>query len=114
LLGIQQPSEGKKKLTKDPNTPKKPLTAFFIYLKKRRMELANSDQVKGNVVNFASEIGKEWSEMSNEMKSLYKHDAELGRAVLETAAKLSEQDSISGANSKPKKSSAKQMNGHPQ
>ena len=41
LLGIRQPSDGEKKPEKDPNTSKKPLTAFFIYLKKRRMELAN-------------------------------------------------------------------------
>lgn len=71
------------------------------------MELANSDQAKANVVNFASEIGKEWSELSNEMKSLYRHDGELGKAVLETAAKLCEQDSIQVDNLKPKKT-----NGH--
>ncbi len=47
---------------------------------------AGSDDLKKNVTGFTQMIGKEWNELSAEQKLQYKHDAELGKAVLARAA----------------------------
>ena len=88
-LGRQDPvPAGRAPRVKNPDAPKKPLTPFFIFLKKRRMELAGSEELKQNVTSFTSMIGNEWNSMTQEQKMQYKHDAELGKAVLAKANQL--------------------------
>lgn len=110
MTGAKEPQ---KKRTKDPNAPKKPLTPFFIFLKKRRMELAGSETLLKNVTGFTTMIGKEWNEMSAEQKLMYKHDAELGKAVLAKAEAMGSTEatpnSLTVTNQKPAKPSAPQQ-----
>lgn len=86
--------QSSRKKIRDPNAPKKPLTPFFIFLKKRRMELAGSEVMKQSVTNFTTQIANEWNAMSTEQKLMYKHDAELGKAVLTKAAQIANKDSL--------------------
>ena len=55
------PVSQKKRQNKDPNAPKKPLTPFFIYLKKRRMDEVANEDYKKNITEFTSLIGREWN-----------------------------------------------------
>ena len=72
----------KQKQKKDPNAPKKPLTSFMIYLKKRRLELAGSDLMKQGVHIFTAEMGKEWGQLGVDEKAMYKHDGKMGVQIL--------------------------------
>ena len=55
----------RRKVKRDPDAPKKPLSAFFIYLKKRRMDIAAKDaQALKNVTELTAKIGKEWNGMT--------------------------------------------------
>ena len=55
--------------------------------------------MRQNATSFTTEIGKEWNLMSTDQKLQYKHDADLGKAVLAKAAKI--QDEIHQEWSKP-------------
>lgn len=87
LKGDANGNDKKSKRAKDPNTPKKPLSPFFIFLKKRRMEMAGDEQLTKNVTNFTKNAGVEWNALTAEQKLMYKHDGELGKAILLKAAK---------------------------
>ena len=43
VVTIDGKGSGKKKRVTDPNAPKKPLTAFFVFLRKRRMEMSTEE-----------------------------------------------------------------------
>ena len=56
---------------KDPNRPKKPLTAYFHYANERRPLLkAENPDVK--IPQISKLIGAEWNKMSDEQKQPYK------------------------------------------
>lgn len=59
-------TDKKTKRAKDPNAPKKPLSPFFIFLKKRRMEMAGDEQLTKNVTNFTKNAGVEWNALTAE------------------------------------------------
>ena len=70
------PSSRKKR--KDPNAPKQPLSAYFIFQTEIR------DQVKSELQNptiydVAKEVGRRWADMAPEVKQRYAHMAEMGR-----------------------------------
>ena len=66
---------------KQPEKPKQALTPFFVFMKKRRAELKNSDLCK-TVTAFTKQIAEEWNAMSVEEKLKYKHDGEYGLKIL--------------------------------
>lgn len=60
---------GKKKADKDPNAPKKPLTAFMLFTNKRRPEImVKTPGLK--ITEISTVIGKEWKELTNEEKEV--------------------------------------------
>lgn len=63
-------SKGKKqKAEKDPNAPKKPLSAFMLYTNNRRPEIMKkSSGLK--ITEVSSMIGKEWKELTEEEKNV--------------------------------------------
>lgn len=65
----------------NPAKPKQALTPFFVFMKKRRAELKNSDLCK-TVTAFTKQIAEEWNAMSVEEKLKYKHDGEYGVKIL--------------------------------
>ena len=80
------PKDGqKKKVQRDPNAPKKPLTPFFIYLHQKRMEAQAVDPNIGkgkDFTAFTARMGQEWNKLTAEQKATYKHDTDLGRSIL--------------------------------
>ena len=61
---------------------KNPEIKIQMHPRKRRMEMSHSDAVK-EVTSFTTNISKEWNAMTAEHKMQYRHDAELGKAILE-------------------------------
>lgn len=60
----------KKKSKKDPNRPKKPMTAFLLYAASRRSAIKeNNPEMK--VTDISKELGKEWREMAKKSKTTF-------------------------------------------
>ncbi|XP_076956794.1 high mobility group B protein 7-like [Bidens hawaiensis] len=78
---VKQPSVKKSKKERDPSKPKKPPTAFFLFMEdfRKSFKEANPDNKKVAVV--AKEGGEKWKSMSEEEKKVY----------TERAAKLKEE-----------------------
>ncbi|CAI2369101.1 unnamed protein product [Moneuplotes crassus] len=69
----------KSKADKDPNAPKKPLTAFMLYTNKRRSEVMKANPGM-KITEISTIIGKEWKELTEEEKNIWKekhNDAKL-------------------------------------
>jgi structure-specific recognition protein 1 len=66
----------KKKLTKakDPSKPKKPMTAFMLWLNDNRQRI-KSENPSVKVTEVAKIAGQEWRELKNEDKQLYEKKA---------------------------------------
>ena len=60
----------KVKVKRDPNKPKRAPTSYNLYMKERRVEIAEKhpDMKSTEVI---AQIGKEWREMSDEKKAPY-------------------------------------------
>ena len=71
------PAEGKKKKRKkkDPNAPKKPLTAFMLFTNFRRPQLLQ-EKPSIKITDVSVEIGKEWKEMSEVQQNVWKKKAQ--------------------------------------
>lgn len=65
----------KRKIPKDPNAPKRPLSAFFWFCHDERgaIKTANPDYGVGDV---AKELGKKWADATVELKQKYEQMAE--------------------------------------
>lgn len=59
----------RRKKIKDPNAPKRPPNAFFLYAQERRTKRLDSDAPNGP--QFLKQLGTEWSEMSDAAKAPY-------------------------------------------
>jgi hypothetical protein len=66
----------KKKVEKDPNAPKKPLTVFFAYSAYSREALKEDREARGlpplSSTEITQEISKKWNELSDEEKEKWK------------------------------------------
>jgi len=60
----------KSKKPKDKNAPKRPQSAYFLYLSERRTQLKTSDPDK-KVTEVSKLIGQEWKKLSDEAKKPY-------------------------------------------
>lgn len=78
-------SRGKK--IKDPNKPKRALSAFFFYANDERAKVRtlNPDFSVGEV---AKELGRQWNELSETVKAPYEKQAEEDRARYDREMKL--------------------------
>jgi hypothetical protein len=77
------PKNGKKrKRTKDPNAPKRALSAFFWFCKDER-PVVRSEQPDSSVSDIAKELGKRWGLVSAEAKKKYEGFANKDKARYE-------------------------------
>jgi len=66
---------GKKRKTKDPNAPKRPLTAFFLYAADHRAKVREELGEGCTVGDISKEIGKLWGAIDDEEKKVYQDKA---------------------------------------
>ncbi|KAH3671211.1 hypothetical protein WICMUC_004728 [Wickerhamomyces mucosus] len=108
----QQVEQQKKKVEKDPNAPKKPLTVFFAYSAWARQSLRDDRLAKGlpslSSTEITQEISKKWNELPETEKDLWKqaYDNELKLYQIEKARyleakKLGHDVTRSGPNNAP-------------
>ena len=66
------------KKKKDPNAPKQPLSAYFLFSQEERLKVKNQNP-SYSICEIAKELGRRWAEMSPEVKQRYQQMAEEGR-----------------------------------
>lgn len=75
-----------KKKKKDPNAPKRPLSAYFLFQKAKRAEIkeANPDFGLGDI---AKALGEQWKQLSEEEKKPYTDEAATLKAEYDVVLK---------------------------
>merc|ERR1711863_175101 len=66
------------KKKKDPNAPKQPLSAYFLFSQEERLKV-KGEHPAYSICEFAKELGKRWADMAPEVKQRYQQMAEEGR-----------------------------------
>ena len=66
------------KKKKDPNAPKQPLSAYFIFSSEERLKVKN-EHPSFSICEVAKELGRRWADMAPEVKQRYQQMAEEGR-----------------------------------
>merc|ERR1712117_270321 len=66
------------KKKKDPNAPKQPLSAYFIFSSEERLKVKN-EHPSYSIREVAKELGRRWADMAPEVKQRYQQMAEEGR-----------------------------------
>merc|ERR1712172_252232 len=68
----------KPKKKKDPNAPKQPLSAYFIFSTEERLKVKNENP-NFSICEVAKELGRRWAEMDPSLKQRFQARAEEGR-----------------------------------
>ncbi|KAI6661370.1 high mobility group (HMG)-box containing transcription factor [Oopsacas minuta] len=89
---------GRKKKTKDPNQPKRPLSGFFFFCQKIRPTFRGQDP-KASVGELAKKLGAEWQQYSQEEKAPYEDMARKDKKRYEREMEIFKSDGKKGANS---------------
>ena len=92
-----------KKATKDPNAPKRPLSAFFLFSQDERPDIKKKSPSM-SVGDISKEIGGRWKKVSDDVKKRYEQKAAVEKQKYEV--RLSEYKKSSGSGS-PAKAAAK-------
>lgn len=66
------------KKKKDPNAPKQPLSAYFIFSSEERLKV-KAEHNSYSICEVAKELGRRWADMAPEVKQRYQQMAEEGR-----------------------------------
>ena len=66
------------KKKKDPNAPKQPLSAYFLFSQEERLKV-KGEHPAYSICEVAKELGKRWADMAPEVKQRYQQMAEEGR-----------------------------------
>jgi high mobility group protein B2 len=66
------------KKKKDPNAPKQPLSAYFIFSSEERLKV-KAEHGSYSICEVAKELGRRWADMQPEVKQRYQQMAEEGR-----------------------------------
>jgi len=66
------------KKKKDPNAPKQPLSAYFIFSTQERLKVKNENP-NFSICEVAKELGRRWAEMDPALKQRFQARAEEGR-----------------------------------
>lgn len=66
------------KKKKDPNAPKQPLSAYFIFSTEERLKVKNENP-NYSICEVAKELGRRWAEMDPSLKQRFQARAEEGR-----------------------------------
>lgn len=72
--GTKVTKKGKKR-KKDPNAPKRPQTAFFVFSTKHREEVKEELGEGARVGDIAKRLGEKWKELTDEDKLEYSEEA---------------------------------------
>jgi hypothetical protein len=75
---------GRKKRKKDPNAPKRPLSAFFLYCADERAAI-KAVHPTHSVGEVAKELGEKWNKVTPEVKAKYEAKAQADKARYEKA-----------------------------
>lgn len=73
--GSGKGKKGAKKRKKDPNAPKRPQTAFFVFSTKHREEVKKELGEGVRVGDIAKRLGEKWKELTDEDKTEYNEEA---------------------------------------
>ncbi|KAG8761441.1 exp1-like protein [Serendipita sp. 396] len=99
---------------KDPNAPKKPLSAYFMFLAKIRSDSRLVDEVFGGETETTRQsvlAAQTWREMSDEEKRPFLTQAEHDKIQYEALRKIYEEQAGSGSSSSNTSTMRKQMAG---
>merc|ERR1739848_843093 len=66
------------KKKKDPNAPKQPLSAYFLFSQEERLKV-KGEHPAYSICEVAKELGKRWADMAPEVKQRYQQMAEQAR-----------------------------------
>merc|ERR1712079_195893 len=66
------------KKKKDPNAPKQPLSAYFIFSSEERLKV-KAENPSFSICEVAKELGRRWADMAPEVKQRFQQMAEEGR-----------------------------------
>lgn len=67
----------KKRAKKDPNAPKRPLSAYMFFARDKREEIiGKKPELKANVAEVGRQIGAAWNSMPPDEKAPYETQAE--------------------------------------
>ena len=91
-----------KKASKDPNAPKRPLSAFFLFSQDERPDIKKKSPSL-SVGDISKEIGARWKKVSDDVRKRYEQKAAVEKQKYE--ARLSEYKKSGGGSSSPAKAS---------
>ncbi|XP_019194737.1 PREDICTED: high mobility group B protein 7-like [Ipomoea nil] len=80
-----EPKAKKEKKAKDPNAPKRPPTAFFVFMEEFRKTFKEENPDIKSVATVAKEGGEKWKSLTDEEKKLYIDRAAERKAEYEKA-----------------------------
>merc|ERR1712038_1438917 len=79
----QANSKINQKPIKDPNAPKKPLSAYFLFSQEERLK-AKAENPDYSITEVAKELGKRWATLNPDIKNTYEQRYQDARRVYET------------------------------
>jgi len=88
------------KKKKDPNAPKQPLSAYFIFSQEERLKV-KAENPSYSICEVAKELGRRWADMAPEVKQRYQQMAEEGRQKYDQDMAAYRQGSFSNVDTEP-------------
>jgi len=85
------------KKKKDPNAPKQPLSAYFLFSQEERLKV-KAEHPSYSICEIAKELGRRWADMPPEVKQRYQQMAEEGRQKYDQDMAVYRQGSNANAN----------------
>merc|ERR1712079_343163 len=79
----QANSKINQKPIKDPNAPKKPLSAYFLFSQEERLKV-KAENPDYSITEVAKELGKRWATLNPDIKSVYEQRYQDARRIYET------------------------------
>merc|ERR1711876_139461 len=79
----QANSKINQKPIKDPNAPKKPLSAYFLFSQEERLKV-KAENPDYSITEVAKELGKRWATLNPDIKNTYEQRYQDARRVYET------------------------------
>jgi len=93
----QELNNYKPKKKKDPNAPKQPLSAYFIFSTEERLKVKESNP-HYSICEVAKELGRRWAEMDPQVKQRYQARAEEERQKYDNEMANYRQGNLAAAN----------------
>ena len=84
------------KKKKDPNAPKQPLSAYFLFSQEERLKVKGLNP-SFSICEVAKELGRRWADMSPEVKQRYQQQAEDARQKYDQEMASYRQQGFTGA-----------------